>query len=352
MKFPAFASMVLAAALMTGGCGLLKDKTYTPTQAEKKLAAFCLKEGKLTVVTHRVGRTLWIYAPLEEALFEIKASHDTDKPDREVQPLSLLALVAEYSQKYFKFSYDVVPDVLSGEPTTYRTGYNETYTKKRQLIYQGLQESFFNAKTSTHDLMPEFVVIMVADTSKGISTKSVLYLKDLRQYITEAIPPDEYYMREYNEIIGKEDLIHDTKGVNVPYAEVTWTYFLTQQIKTRIKYAFSENSKSGSRDDDDDATDSPAKKDPSAILAKAAANTLRLYPFGDYDGVVLYDLRAKKELALKKEDLKKFAEKATWEETQSRLTTIHFEVPKDPSSGLGAITTTSSSDKKLNAAAP
>ena len=350
MKSPAFAPMVLAVALMTSGCGLLKDKTYTPTEAEKKLAAFCQKEGKLTVITHRIGRSLWVYAPLEEALFEIKAARDTDKPDREVQPLSLLALVAEYSQRYFKFSYDIVPDVLSGEPTTYRTGYNETYTKKRQLIYQGLQESFFNAKTSTHDLMPEFVVIMVADTSKGISTKSVLYLKDLRQYITEAIPPDEYYMREYNEVIGKEDLIHDTKGVNVPYAEVTWTYFLTQQIKTRIKYAFTDNSKGRSGDDDD--TDSPAKKDSSAFLAKAAANTLRLYPFSDYDGVVLYDLRAKKELALKKEDLKKFAEKATWEETQGRLTTIHFEVPKDPSSGLGAITTTSTSDKKLNVTTP
>ncbi len=343
--------MALAAALLTGGCGLLKDKPITPTEAEKKLITFCQKEGKIDVITRRLGRTLWIYAPLEEPLFDIKASRDSEKADREVQPWSLLALVAEYSQRYFKFSYDVVPDVLAGEATSYHTGYNETYTKKRQLIYQALQESFFNATTSTNDPMPDFVVIMVADISKGISTKSIMYLKDLRQYITEAIPPDEYYMREYNEIIGKEGLVHDRKGVNVPYAEVTWTFFLTQQIKTRIKYAFSENSKESS---DDDASDGDAsdKKDPSAILAKAAANTLRLYPFGDYDGVVLYDLRAKKEQALKKEDLKKFAEKATWEETQGKLTTIHFELPKDPPSGLGAITTTSTDDKKVNAPAP
>ena len=347
----ALASTVLAAALCAGGCGLLKDKTYTPAEAEKKLTAFCQKEGKLDVITRRMGRTLWIYAPLNEALFDIKASRDSESADRKVQPLSLLALVAEYSQRHFRFSYDVVPDVLSGEPTTYRTGYNETYTKKRQLIYQALQESFFNARANANDLMPDFVVIMVADISKGISTRSILYLKDLRQYVTEAIPPDEYYMREFNEIVGKESLIHDTKGVNVPYAEVTWSYFLTQQIKTRIKYAFSESSNELSQARAGSA-DGSGKNDPSAIVTKAAANTLRLYPFGDYDGIVLYDLRIKKEQTLGKEDLKKFTKKAAWEETQGNLTTIRFELPQDPTSGLGAMTTTTADDAGVKAPAP
>jgi hypothetical protein len=236
-------------------------------------------------------------------------------------PFSLLSLQAEFSQKYFKINYDVVPDVLSGEATSYGSSYNETYTKKRQLMYQALQESFFNAKDAAKDPMPQFVVIMVADITKGIATKSAIYLRDLRQYVTEAIPPDEYYMREANEIIGKESLIQDTAGKNVPYAEITWPWFLNEQIKTRIKYKFT----AGELNED---------TIPQTEIAKAAANTLRFYPFGDYTGVLLYDVRSKKELDLTKDLLKGYAEKSAWEGENRKLTTIHFQLPQDPTKGV------------------
>jgi len=232
----AFTSILACALLITSGCGLVKDKTFTPSEAEKKLTAFCLKEGDLNVVTRRLNQTLWIYVPLKEPIFDVKPSRDTGKTERALQPWSLLSLQTEYSEKYFKFNYDVINDVLAPEPTTYGSSYNETYTKKRQLIYQALQESFFNAAEAKHDPMPLFVVIMVADITRGVATQSTIYLRDLRQYVTEVIPPYEYYMREQNEIVGNEGLLNDTLGRHVPYAEVTWTNFLTKQIETRLKW--------------------------------------------------------------------------------------------------------------------
>lgn len=312
--------ILLAVLVMAGGCGFLKDKTFTPSEAEKKLAAFCLKEGNMRVITRRLGQTLWIYAPVEEPIFDVKAAPDKEKAERKVQPFSLLSLQAEFSEKFFKLNYDIVADVLSPEPTTYGSAYNEAYTKKRQLMYQALQESVFNAKDAPKDPMPQFVVIMITDITKGIATKSTVYLRDLKQYMTEALPPDEYYMREANEIIGKEALIQDRLGKNVPYAEVTWTYFLTEQIKTRIKYKFT--------------TDLPDDTVPVTELARAAANTLRFYPFGDYTGVVLYDVRSKKELELTKDTLKGYVQKGSWEDEDRKLTTIHFQLPKDPTEGL------------------
>ena len=314
--------------IMTHGCGFLLEKTYTPTEAEKKLTAFCLKEGGLHVILKRIGVTLWIYAPVEEPIFDVKASPDKEKAERKIQPFALLSLQTDFSEKYFKLNYDVVPDVLAPEPTSYGSSYNEAYTKKRQLMYQALQESFFNAKDDPKDPMPQFVVIMIADITKGIATKSTVYLRDLRQYVTEVLPPDEYYMREANEIIGKEALIQDKLGKNVPYAEITWPYFLTEQIKTRIKYKFS--------------TDLPDDTVPVTEIAKAAANTLRFYPFGDYTGVLLYDVRSKKELNLTKDLLKGYAEKSAWEDQDRKLTTIHFQLPKDPTAGVvvNSITTT------------
>ena len=157
-------------------------------------------------------------------------------------------------------------------------------------------------------------------------------MKDLKESLTEAIPSDEYYMRELNEIVGKESLINDTTGRGVPSARVGWTYFLTEQIKNRIKYKFT-------------GSDFPPKKDPTGIIAAIAANTLKLYPFTDYDGVALYALRPnllkddgtvvllaakeRQELILDKEKLKSYLEKSNGEET-GKLTTIRFELPQPP----------------------
>ncbi len=313
--------ILLIAMMMANGCSFLKEKAYTPTEAEKKLIAFCLNEGKLNVIVKRLGLTLWIYAPVQDPIFDVKASPGKEKAERKVQPLALLSLQAEFSEKYFKLNYDVVPDVLAPEPTTYGSTYNEAYTKKRQLMYQALQESFFNAKDAPKDPAPEFVVIMITDVTRGIATKSTVYLKDLRQYVSEVLPPDEYYMREANEIIGKEALIQDKLGKNVPYEEITWPYFLTEQIKTRIKYKFNNS-------------DLPNDTVPATEIAKAAANTLRFYPFKDYTGVLIYDVRSKKELELTKDLLKGYAEKSTWENEDRKLTTIHFQLPKDPTEGV------------------
>ncbi len=310
-------AFILSATLCLGGCESLKDKVYTPSQAEKKLAEFCLKEGNLNIITRQINQTLWVYAPLPDAIFDVKPSRDKKDTERKIMPFSLLSLQSEFSQQYFKFNFDVVPDVLSSEPTTYGSAYNEAYTKKRQLIYQGLQESLFNAKETAQEPMPLFIIILVADINKGIATKSTIYLRDLRQYMTEAIPPDEYYMRELNEIVGDEKLIHDAKGRYVPFASISWAYFLTEQIKNRIKFKFT-------------SSDFPPETDPLTEIATLAANTLRFYPFGDYIGITFYDVRAKKETIMAKEQLKKYAIKTEWEETQGRLTTIHFEVPKDP----------------------
>ncbi len=328
-----FFILTLTAALLAPGCAWMKERTFTPSQAETKLIDFCLKEGALSVVTRNMGNTLWIYAPIEEPIFEIKPSRDKEKAERKVQPFSLLSLQSEFLEKKFRFEYDVVPKVLSGEAPSYGSAYNETYTKKRQLIYQALQESLFNAKDAPPDIMPEFIVVMIADVTKGLATKSVFYLKDLKRYISEALPPDEYYLRELNEVVGKEELAGDKLGKHAPYAEITWVWFLTEQIKNRFRAKIAD-------------TRLPDDTDAGIILARAAANTLRFYPFEEYDGVVLYDVRSRKELALTKETLAPYTEKGYWEDNAGKTTTIRFKLPEDPSSGVAVMDVITAEEEK------
>ncbi|MBF0619796.1 MAG: hypothetical protein HQL19_06475, partial [Candidatus Omnitrophica bacterium] len=74
MNKHARALIALSLTLLMGGCGALKDKPLSPTQAERKLQEFLLKEGGLDIKTRFAGRTLWIYLPLTDQLFDVKPS--------------------------------------------------------------------------------------------------------------------------------------------------------------------------------------------------------------------------------------------------------------------------------------
>jgi hypothetical protein len=306
--------LLLICFIALAGCSLFKqDKPYSANEAEKKLIAFCKKEGQIDVHTRFTGKTLWLFVALTEPLFDVKPNPAVNKKAvRKLMPWSLLSLDGEYNdQKQFAVRFDLVPDVLASEPTTYGSAYNENYTKKRQLIYQGLQETFFNVAPAQ---TPEFLVIFVADITKGLATKSTVYLPDLKAFLSEALPFDEYYLREQTEVLGDEKLIGDKSGRAVPYGEVLWPNFLTDQLKARIRFKLTQS-------------DFPPEGKPDTEIIKIAANTFRFYPFKDYAGIYLYNMREKKEYTYTKDQLFIFEEKPTWQD-KGKYTTIRFDGSK------------------------
>lgn len=262
----------------------------------------------LSMVTHLVENALWVYVPFSEPIFTVKPS-DPAASERKKTPLDLLYLGGEYDEKTnFSFEYDIVSDTLPPDPATYGSGYNEKFARIRQLIYQGLQESIFNIPPKD---APEFVIVIVADTTTGVAIKSTLYLNDLKQYLTEAIPSDEYYQREQNEIIGDKAMAADITGKSLKYDGVEWPDFLVGQIKARIKYKFGQS-------------DFQPDSDPDKIIAACAANALKFYPFTAYKGVYLYNIRQKRDMLFDKKQLKTFEEESWWA-GKGKLTTIHFD---------------------------
>lgn len=297
----------------------MKEKTCSPTEAEAKLVDFCKKEGAVDITARQVGRTEWIYLALDEPIFDVKADSSKDDPKRKIMPFSLLSLETGFDNRTFTIRYDIVPEVLSPEPTTYGSSYNETYTKKRQLIYQGVQETFLNlAKDEeTRAAAPVFFVIIIADAKKGIATKSTFYLPDLKAYLAEAIPFEEYYLRESTEILGDEKLIGDRTGKNLKTYEVTWPDFLTAQIKTRVRFKFTQS-------------DFKPTTDPDKEIIGIVANTLRFYPFQDFDAVILTNTREKRDMNFNKDQLETFKEEPLWQKDKGKITVIKFQLPKIP----------------------
>ncbi|MBF0123547.1 MAG: hypothetical protein HQL21_09145, partial [Candidatus Omnitrophica bacterium] len=288
-----FLFLIFALACNQSGCGWMKDKTYTPREAEAKLVTFCQKEGNIAITTRMVNQTQWIYLAITDPLFGVKPSSDPGaKPERKTTPYALLSLDSAFNEdRKFSYTYDIVPDVLPADAGTYGMNYNEAYTKKKQIIYQGLQEIFFNVKEVD---APQFFVVMIADITQGVATKNTFFLRDLKEFMTGAIY-EEYYLRELNEVIGDKNLIGDRNGRTLSYKPVTWTEFLTEQIKNRIRFKFTQS-------------DFKPQTAPDREIVTIVANALRLYPFQDFTGLYLYNRREKKEQIFTKEQLKAFEE--------------------------------------------
>lgn len=322
---PAVFFLALFLLCSGNGCNWMKDKTYTPREAEANLVAFCQKEGNTTITVRGVEKTEWIYVPLNESLFGLKPSSDDNaRPERKPTPFALLSLDGEFNKdKKFAFTYDIVPDVLPGEAPTYGMNYSEAYTKKKQLIYQGLQETFFNVKAAE---APHFFVIVIADVTQGLATKNTIYLRDLKEFMTGSIF-EEYYLRELNEVLGNRNLIGNQNGHGLVYEPVRWTQFLTDQIKNRVRYKFTQS-------------DFKPQSAPDLEIVKIAANALRIYPFEDFAGLYLYNRREKKERVFSREALKGFEEKSAWEDDRGRFTTIRYKP------GEGIIVGNKPSEKK------
>lgn len=304
---------LLILVFLTSGCGLLKDKAYTLTQAEEKLVEFCAREGETPIVTRRLGRTQWIYLPMKDPLFDFKLSPGQGHTKKKITPLMLLSLEGSYTEGTFSFDYDTITDVIPPDPTDYGSAYTETYIKKRQLVYQALQETFFNLDDNqeTRDSAPLFFIIVIADTTKGLATRSTVYFSDIRGYLTAAIPPDEYYLRERIEIIGDEEMIGNLTGQGLKFEDVAWPEFLAEQIKFRARFKFTQS-------------DFPPESDPGQTIAGIAVNTLRFYPFKEYDRIVTSDIRAKTSKTYTKEDFVLLEEKPLWERKSSRMHVIRF----------------------------
>ncbi len=271
------------------------------------------KEGKLDISTRRVGKTEWIYLALDEPIFFLKSNKAGENPRNTAMPFSLLSLEATFEREAFRFEYDIVKDVMPPEGGTYGYGYNEKYTYKRQLIYQGIQEIFFNLAEDekTKETAPVFFVIVIADIKNGVASKNTFYLPDFQLLMTGGIPFEEYYLRELSDVFGDENLIGDRTGRNLDVKEVTWADFLTTQMKNRIRFKFSHS-------------DFKPQSDPDNEIVTIVANTLRYYPFRDFVAVDLYNRREKREMRFTKAQLKTYEDASAEGKSKGKVTVIRF----------------------------
>ena len=137
-------------------------------------------------------------------------------------------------------------------------------------------------------------VIVIADIKNGLEAKMTFYFKDLRRGMTDPSFTEEYTRRIIAEnVTGHAAVIGDKLARHVKFDNITWPKFLNKLIAYRVRYKFAMSSNTPSENIDKE-------------VLMVTATTLDIYPFSQYQGVLMKNLDTQQDFAYRKEELKAY----------------------------------------------
>ncbi len=290
MKF-----FLLIAAVLLNGCAEKKPEFITPSEATNKLIQICKEDYDINIVTHQMGKTLWIYLPFKNHLVDYKASSPnpfTAKKTDENKPL-LEYVEGKFENNNFNIEYSI--DNKNNYPVKDR-GYSSSYTEEFQTaqraVYTALVRAYGDSADTSTEKLPQFIVTTITDLEKGLELESILYYEDLKRVSSN--PPDltqeEFLKRYVSDLRGNENGIGDETGEHINYRDIQLPDFLAKQIENRITFKF-QNS------------DFPPSENTKDEIIQIVQDTLKAYQFTDYQAIQLKDLKDNSSFVLDKTKL-------------------------------------------------
>lgn len=327
---------IVLAAFTAAVCGISCERKpprplLTPTEAEKKLTTLAKEEYGMTVVTRSFPNTLWIYIPLNTPFVDIKVSPDGPKNSSEfLRTRAINYLDVRFAENKFDVDYDVSMLKKYAQDPGYSSAYTEELQTKQHNILTVIYRSFgdfekvpgqdellqrvpgdldfehprkeLDHKTLVHayvktDRAPDFFVVVLADTNKGLEMQLTLYLGDLLRAYSDPLFGEEYNKRIIADApTGSEAILGDMTGEHLNWHDLTWGEFLAKQVAYRIRFKYQRS--------DFKPTDDTEKE-----FLTALAETLEGYHYTDYQAIELRDLDAGKNLTLDPDQIKTFLPK-------------------------------------------
>lgn len=302
------------------GCSKgLPSHGVTMSAAHEKFLKTCREEFKYKVRTKLVGKTMWVYVPIEERIVDVKATDKGPFSSNEAQEkIAVRYLDTQITTDAINIEYDIAMGKGYGKSFGYSSSYTEEYSKVQNNVLMALKDSFFDVgkiagdvefmdaqKNESHkklvdsyvktDKPPEFFVITIANITKGIEIEIMLNFDDYKGAMSPnpIIPHEEYTKRYLTEIRGNTDIISDLDGKHINYRDITLQEFLGKQITNRVNFKYGRS-------------DFPPSDDTIKELLNITATTVRLYDFNAFSSVNLKDLVTGDIKAVTREELKAY----------------------------------------------
>lgn len=244
MKRLSSAALALTAVIGLSGCAAPTPPPPPASvqEADRKFIQLVSEEMDMTTILRRVGKTLWIYAPLRTPLFTVSAADEpAGKSTKATDGPTINYLDARFADGSFEIVYDIGNIKRYAVSYGYQNGYSEDFNIKQRGLIQAVSNTYLDLPPEEK---PDFFVLVLADITNGVAAKIMVYRPDLERLMTMALgfPQEEFVKRYVNDIYGDKGLIGDADGESVAYEDIRLPDFLAKQMETRIKFKFQYSS--------------------------------------------------------------------------------------------------------------
>jgi hypothetical protein len=272
--------VLLFGLIVVLGCAKAEvPEEISRSEAHKKFLKICKEDYELKVLTREFEHTLWVYLPVEEGFFELKANQQGPIHSREAKKSPTIRFLdGRFDNDVFYLEYDIGTSKVYQKDFGYSSTYTERYRKEQRNILTSLNRAYNSLDKTAGHKVPDFFVIVVADVVKGIESRMVIYFEDLKRAFVDASFGEEYTKRVIMEYpTGNTDIISDKQGQYIKYYDLTWGEFLAKQMVYRIQTKYQRSA-------------FPPSEDTQKELLAIVAQTVSSYEFDDFRVLKLTNL--------------------------------------------------------------
>jgi hypothetical protein len=262
--------------LFLSACSSSTAPSFSKENIPQAIQDICKKEYKLDVAAKLIGKTLWVYMPLEDIISK------PEKPDQYVERFMLEDKRNFFDQKVLKVNYFIkpVPEKDKQQEMSIDKSVNEKIFNLLQVIRRVLF-SMDNSKANN----PAFFCIVTADIKNGFEIKQVFYFLDLKKLSYGFISQTEYQHRVVQDTAMSMEIVGDKTGNHLDYREITLEEFIADQIQNRIRLKFQKPEVGINADIDKE-------------VLKIVSYTLNTYGFKDFTLVEMENLVSGEKITL------------------------------------------------------
>jgi hypothetical protein len=254
--------------LFLSACTSSTAPSFLKENIPQAIQDICKKEYKLDVLAKLIGRTLWVYMPLEDIVSK------PEKPEKYVERFMLEDKRNFFAEKVLTVNYFIKP--VPEKNKQQEMSIDKSVNEKIFNLLQVIRRVFFSMDNSSVN-SPTFFCIVTADTKNGFEIKQVFYFLDLKKLSYGFISQTEYQHRVVQDTAISAEIIGDQIGKHLDYQEITLDEFIADQIQNRIRLKFQKPEVEINADIDKE-------------ILKIISYTLNTYGFKDFSLVEMNNL--------------------------------------------------------------
>jgi hypothetical protein len=260
-------SLFFACAFLSS-CTSSTEPTFARENIEKSIKEICKQEYSIDTTVKLVGKTIWIYVPVEDMLEKM------EKPEKYTEKFDIMNNDVTFEERSFRLDYAIKAIPEKEKVQEYK--YNKKVLEKLNNVWKVIRRVMFSLKKGDKD-EPQFFVLVIADIKSGFEMKEVFFYTDLKKVSYSNISWGEYQHRAVSDTDVSEVIIGDKTGEHLSYKDITMDEFLALQIQHRIKLKFQKPEVTKNADIDKE-------------VAKIVATTVKTYDLKDFDLVELNNM--------------------------------------------------------------